>query len=480
MLRFLRNFIPLFFVFAFFSSKAQNCNCGDNFRFVVERIKKNYVGYKDKVNVSNKYKFERFTDSLQNEANKAPKYQCLPVLRTWLSFFKDKHLGITYEDSNYSKEQIRSYYANDEKTAWTDSLFTSYLSEKHRSLDSLEGIWKDHTGTYQIGIVKDKKSKNDFIGFIIKADGARWMPQQVKLRISKKDGKYSLKYYRAVDHSRNSLSFTARKDTLTLGDGVVTSKWYKNSVVVPQPSQENENNGVSAEFRILDDKTCLFEMPSFASLANVNVMDSLIKKNSGEIDKRSHLIIDLRNNYGGSVLVYDKLIPYTYTNPILTEGASVLATEENIRDYYSNIPSNASDSRKKVLKRNLSILKSHIGELYPLYPVDTIRMPKVLSYPKYVSLIINKNTASAAELFILQAKQSSKVKLYGTNSSGAIDYLEVVRAELPCGFYRLGYPACKSLRLPEYPLDNIGIKPDIEIPLAASDWVDFVRTYRAK
>jgi Peptidase family S41 len=480
MLKYVRNLIPLFFVLIFFSSKAQNCNCGDNFKFVVERIKKNYPGYSDKVNFSNKNKFERFTDSLQNEANKAATYQCLPVLRTWLAFFNDKHLGVTYDDSGYSKEQIRTYYSKEEKTNWTDSLFASYLNKKQSGRDSLEGLWKDQSGAYQIGIVRDKGNKNDFIGFIIKADGARWVSGQVKLKISQKDGQYFLKYYRAVDHSLNSLSFTKRKDTLTLGDANVTSRWYKNSVIVPQPSQKEQNTAVSSVFRILDDKTCLFEMPAFASLENVKVMDSLIKKNAGELDKRDHLIIDLRNNYGGSVLGYDKLIPYLYTNPILTEGASVLATEENIRDYYSHVPSNASDSRKKVLERNLSILKSHVGELYPLYPVDTVRMPEVLSYPKYVSLIVNKSTASAAELFILQAKQSSKVKIYGTNSSGAIDYLEVVRTELPCGFYRLGYPACKSSRLPDYPLDNIGIKPDIEISLETSDWTDFVRKHRVK
>jgi len=480
MLKYVRNLIPFFFVLIFFSSKAQNCNCRDNLKFIIEKVKKNYVGYSDKVNISNQKRFGLFTDSLLNESAKAPSYQCLPILKKWLSFFNDKHIGISYDDSKYSKEQIRSYYSNEEKTDWTDSLFVSYLNKKPSGRDSLEGLWKDNTGVYQIGIVKDKKNKNDFIGFIIKADGARWVPGQVKLRISKKDGKYSLKYYRAIDHSLNSLLLTQSKDTLTLSDGDVTSRWYKNSVIVPQPSQKDPNSGVSAVFRILDDKTCLFEMPAFASLENVKVMDSLIKKNAGELDKRDHLIIDLRNNYGGSVLGYDKLVPYIYTNPILTEGGSVLATEENIRDYYSYVPSNASESRKKVIERNLSILKSHVGELYPLYPVDTIRMHKVLSYPKYVSLIVNKSTASAAELFILQAKQSSKVKLYGTNSSGAIDYLEVVRTELPCGFYRLGYPASKSSRLPEYPLDNIGIKPDIEIPLETSDWIDFVRTHRTR
>ncbi|MBO9676396.1 MAG: hypothetical protein J7577_23345 [Sphingobacteriaceae bacterium] len=474
--RYLRIFFPL--IFTFFSSKAQDCNCGDNFKFVVERIKKNYPGYSDKVNISDKSKFERFTDSLQSEANKAPKFQCLPVLRTWLSFFKDKHIGITYDDSSYSKEQIRSYYASDEKTVWTDSLFASYLSKNRSSLDSLEGIWKDNTGVYQIGIVKE--NTNDFIGFIIKADGVRWMPGQVKLRIVKKDNQYFLKYFRALDHSQNQLSLNKTKDTLTLGDGVVTSKWYKHSVAASPSNNRTLDSDSGPKFKILDDKTYVFEMPSFASPDYVNVMDSIIKKNSGEIDKRDHLIIDLRKNYGGTVLVYDKLIPYLYTNPILTEGARVLATEENIRDYYSKIPSNASESRKKVLERNLSILKSHIGELYPLYPVDTVRMAEVRSYPKFVSLIIDKNTASAAELFILKAKQSSKVKLYGTNSSGAIDYLEVVRTKLPCGFYSLGYPACKSLRLPGYPLDNVGIKPDIEIPAGISDWIEFVKANRIR
>ncbi|MBT2559780.1 hypothetical protein J7E50_17810 [Pedobacter sp. ISL-68] len=478
--RYFRHLVSFILVFSCFSSRAQNCSCSDNLKFVVERVKKNYVGYNDKINSSNRNRFELFTDSLINEAYKAPTYQCLPILKKWLSFFKDKHLGVSYDDSNYSKEQIRTYYAREEKTGWTETIFDTYLKEKTSSLDSLEGIWKDHTGAYQIGIVRDIKSKNDFIGFIIKADGTRWTPQQVKLRITKKNDRYFLKYFRAVDHSLNPLSFQKIKDTLTLGDGVVTSRWYKNSVDIPQTPSQTRSSDPGPKFTILDDKTCLFSMPSYASLAYVSVMDSIIRKNSDEIAKRDHLIIDLRNNYGGSVLIYDKLIPYIYTNPILTEGASVLATEENIRDYYSQIPSNVPDSMKKIFERNLSNLKLHINELYPLYPVDTVKLTKVFNSPKYVSLIINSNTASAAELFILQAKQSSKVKLYGGNSSGAIDYLEVVRTKLPCYFYSLGYPACKSLRLPGYPLDNIGIKPDVKIPGDVSDWLNFVRTDQAK
>ncbi|GGH03264.1 hypothetical protein GCM10007422_18200 [Pedobacter zeae] len=449
-------------------------------KFVIERVKKNYIGYNDKTDASNKKKFEIFTDSLLNEAGKAATYQCLPVIRKWLSFFKDKHLSIAYNDSHYSKEQIRDYYAHEERTDWTDSLFMAYLDNSKRSLDNIEGVWKDHTASYQIGIVKDKKSKGEFIGFVIKADGARWMPQQVKLRIVKTGKGYFLKYFRAVDHSLAALSFQKINDTIALGDGVVTSKWYKNATIQPKPLAQNSDQESGPKFRFLDDQTGLLQMPSYASLDYVAEVDSILKNKVKETAKLDHLIIDLRNNYGGSVLMYDKIIPYVYTGPILTEGGIVLATEENIRDYYSNIPSNVSDSMRKVFEKNLNTLKSHLNELYPLYPIDTIKFSKIMNYPKSVSVIMNRNTASAAELFILQAKQSSKVKLYGTNSSGAIDYLEVVRTKLPCGFYSLGYPACKSMRLPGYPLDNIGIKPDVEIPVGISDWIEFVKAYSIK
>jgi C-terminal processing protease CtpA/Prc len=102
----------------------------------------------------------------------------------------------------------------------------------------------------------------------------------------------------------------------------------------------------------------------------------------------------------------------------------------------------------------------------------------VYKNPERVSFLVNKGTGSAAEMFLLEAKQSKKVKLYGTNSSGAVDYTEYVKILMPCKFYTLYYPACKSLRLPDYPLDNIGIKPDVEIPADTADWIDYVKKYK--
>ncbi|WP_316799041.1 S41 family peptidase [Pedobacter frigidisoli] len=460
------------------STYAQSCNCKDNLEFVMARIKKNYVGYSDKVNLQTVKRFDFLTDSLLAEAGKVPTYQCLPILKTWLSFFNDKHISISYDDSGYSVEQIKDYYAREETTSWTALSFKDYLDRNKAVLDSVEGVWKDESGAYQIGIVKDR---GDFIGFIIKADGKRWLPQQVKMRISKIGNVYGLKYFRAIDHSNNILSIYKNADTLTFTDGKVLSRWFKNGPPVSVSGKQQA--GTSTEkpsFKILDDKTCLFQLPAYATLANVAAVDSILKQHKNAIKNHRHLIIDIRNNYGGSVLVYDKLIPYLYTRPILTEGGSVLATEENIRDYYSAIPANIPDSIKKGFVRNLNVLKAHLNQLYPLYPVDTIKLEEVMAYPKEVSIVVNRNTASAAELFMLQAKQSSKVKLFGERSSGAIDYLEVVKTKLPCDIYTLGYPACKSSRLPDFPLDNTGIQPDVRITSEIKDWVGFIQSYKER
>lgn len=474
---YLKNLLLIILLIINFSANAQNCNCGENFKFMVEKIQKNYVGYNDKIKPSNRGKFSFFTDSLQKVANNAGDYQCLPIFREWISYFNDKHLSIIYNDSHFNKDQIRKYYSNEEKTDWSKASLSGYLASN--STDQIEGIWNSYTGTYQIGIVKDKNDTKKFIGFIIKADGVRWVEQQIKLKITKKDNQYFLDYFKASDHSITQIPFNKLGDTLTMGEGM-NAKWYKSSVNISQLSNKSADKDLPPSFKVLDNKTCLFEMPTYASLDYVTTVDSLIKENASILRKSDHLIIDLRNNFGGSILVYKKLIPYLYTNPILTEGGSVLATEDNIRDYYSDIPTNVSDSMKKIFTKNLNLLKNHVGEIYNLYPVDTIILAKKLSYPKTVSILINRNTSSAAELFLLEAKQSSKVKVFGTNSSGAIDYLEVVRTKMPCGFYTIGYSAAKSNRLPDNPLDNVGIKPDIEIPNNVVDWVKFIRNYKKK
>ena len=99
---------------------------------------------------------------------------------------------------------------------------------------------------------------------------------------------------------------------------------------------------------------------------------------------------------------------------------------------------------------------------------------------------MNENNGSSAEQFLLSAQNSSKVVLFGANNTaGVLDYSNITPKTLPSGKYELWLPATRSRRLPDNPIDNIGIAPDIIIPLEPQkqlydkldSWVYFVKNY---
>lgn len=63
------------------------------------------------------------------------------------------------------------------------------------------------------------------------------------------------------------------------------------------------------------------------------------------------------------------------------------------------------------------------------------------------------------------------------NNRGMIDYGNVRRVELPSGRRVLQVPTSRSMRLPENPLDPVGVAPDVLIPASEPDPVEFARRY---
>jgi len=455
-------------------AKAQNCNCDENFHFVVEKLKKNYIGYTDKINSSNRIKFEQFTDSLQYAASKSNSYQCLGLIRKWIEFFKDKHIDFGMDFSKISPDSVRLFFANEEKTSWSENNFKSYLQENHSTLDSIEGIW--NYGIYEVGIVRDS-TKNDieFAGFVIKADSSRWMPKQIKFKIKKINNQYKTIYFRGGDHSVNVPNLITQRDILDFG---FFGKWKrgekKTKAVSPAKIVPPD---LKASFEVLDDKTSLLVLPSF-DIKYKRGIDSIIFINKKHFTHIKHLIIDVRDNPGGTTGSFEKLIPYLYTNPIHIDGGIVLATEDNIRDCYEKDYSYSSIVTKKKIEENNKKLRSHLGERYLLYKPETIKLSKTTQNPGRISILINENTASSAEYFILRAEQSKKVTLFGQNTSGMVDYGEIAITHPPCTLFTLIYPVAKSLHAIKRPLDNIGITPNVKIPESETDWIDFVKKYK--
>jgi hypothetical protein len=140
-------------LFPFYNLFAQNCSCADNFRYLTNRITKNYVGFRDKVTEKNQHQFQKFTDSLQKIADQSNAYQCLNLGREWLAFFNDKHITFGMDFDKLSPDSVRKFFSIEKRTSWTESTFKSYLSKNKENLDEIEGIW--NFGIYEVGIIKD-------------------------------------------------------------------------------------------------------------------------------------------------------------------------------------------------------------------------------------------------------------------------------------------------------------------------------------
>lgn len=66
------------------------------------------------------------------------------------------------------------------------------------------------------------------MAFVLKADSVRWMPQQVKFRLSKQGGQYKTVYFSGGDHSEQHPTLIKDADTLDFG-------FFKKLVKAPKP-----------------------------------------------------------------------------------------------------------------------------------------------------------------------------------------------------------------------------------------------------
>src|SRR5690606_6289341 len=100
-------------------------------------------------------------------------------------------------------------------------------------------------------------------------------------------------------------------------------------------------------------------------------------------------------------------------------------------------------------------------------------MDRILPKPNRVAILINEYCGSTTEQFLLDAKQSGKVKLYGRSTYGALDFSNMTSAISPSGEFQLWYCTSKSLRIPGMEIDGRGIQPDyyLDSSIPEKDWV---------
>jgi len=450
-------------------AQTNTCDCNATLNELNIKVRNNYPGYSIKITSANEANFKRFTDSLKKSADTANFISCFHILQKWMGYFKDKHLVLALKEGPQSSDFIRSIF----KDSYSYHISKDSLLERWQKAPDypLEGIWNTG-GLYEVAVLK---KNNRYLGIVTKGDNIFWTPGQIKFELQREtEFNWRVIFYNRY-HEKDT--FTTYIDENTYLLDLKSSKWEKTYPI--RPHQLTVIPADSFYCAKPDSNNVVLRLPGF-DLQYKPLIDSLIKSNFHTITHTPHLIIDVRGNMGGFNLSFEELLPLLYTDTIVSHGAYIMATDDNIKLYEDLLKNDQYPNESKQQTINLiKNLKMHRNGYY-LTPDVITTFPQVQEFPAKVGILMDEGSGSATEFLILAAKQSKKVTLFGKRSTGAVDYLNLVSPRsMACSQYMLWCPTARSARLPQHPIDNTGIIPDVEIPNQVN-WINFVQQYLAK
>lgn len=437
------------------------CSCSEVFEKLVTKVETEYPGFEHKT--KDLIAYAEFKDNLAIEAKKSINNNCSKILKKYTDFFKDPHMWVSVNDdiSEVTNSSSNSIEINLE----------NYKKNIQSTKDEYEGIWSNESYTFGI----QKTAENEYTGFIIESKSNLWKPKDIKFKLFS-NGKFE---YALLDRTLKNGNFQLYEEGILFLDGISVA--LVKQTPKPKVSEEKIQNKlkelVGFYFKRITPKTSILKLPSF-EYQNLQTIDELIENNKNLLEESENLIIDLRGNPGGTTTAYQKLLPYISGKSIHHSGAEFLATQtyiNNLEAYKKTLDKNVStegiDNQIKTLKENLGKFVNFNQDSKP----ETVEL--VAKSPKNVIIFADKGTGSSAEYFLFIAKQSKKVKVFGLPSYGALDYGNAYLIDFGCKDYQLFMPTYRALRLPDYPIDNIGIQPDVYVDTSVKDWTDFAVEY---
>lgn len=461
----------------------QECNCQKNFDEMYQKIKGNYAGWSVKVNAGNQAAFDALSLNVREKSKtSADPASCFRILKEWTDFFRDGHLFI---NTQIPVEEVEPQSAVIARAAGipvqpytTEPVFVTYLNATN--LKEVEGIWESDDQSYRLGVVRDSKTTGKFDGFLLTKRDNLWVNGKTKFVLQElSPGRFKTTYYYA-DFSSEATFSRLVKNVLVM-EGI-----YKFSKVHPAPKETINNDELLhqiPEYRVekLDSNNTLIVLPPF-TLPNADIyVKELVRINASLITGSKNLIIDMRNNPGGDENAFTPLFPYIAKGDIVRKGGKFRASQENLIllthelksiQAYPQFKETLEPKLRQVVRR----IEENIGKMVD-GPDKVFSFPSNQNNPQKVVILVNKNTASTAESVCLESKQSPKTIIMGQNTKGLADYIEVRDLGMPCYGWRLAYALALSPRMPDSPIDNIGLKPDVIIPDNEYDWVEYTRKY---
>ncbi|MCZ4244278.1 S41 family peptidase [Pedobacter punctiformis] len=448
------------------------CECNEALGRLIKKIESEYPGFEEKT--KDKIVYDSFKKQLMEQASNLEKGRCFDVLKKYTSFFRDGHIWINPATS------INVNGAG--STEMVDIDIESFRKRLKADHDPLEGIWKNRfewTGgvVYEIGITQNSDGVK--VGFVISSTSAYWKQKEIKFRLYP-NGTYE---FYSFDKTLKTGTYEIFKNSIIYfkESGAAFIIESRQSVLTAQETKRKVGDFYGFGIKKLSNKTSLIKLSSF-DYPFVEIIEDLITNNQS-LMQYENLIIDIRGNSGGTDNAYEMLLPYIMTNSIRNIGVEYLATQtlvKGLEDYIKTISNNKEKQEEiNTVTRWIGLYKKNMGKFVNLK--DSIfsiqQVIPLKKSPNHVVILTDKRVGSSAESFVMKAKQSKKVKIIGTVTSGGLDYAAARMFDFGCPEYLLQLPTYRSSRLPDYPIDNIGIQPDIYLDKSVNDWINFASGY---
>ncbi|RYY56642.1 MAG: peptidase S41 [Chitinophagaceae bacterium] len=449
--------VILFLLLAPVTAAAQPCNCTASFEWLKKTIETNDAGFAYAIERKGEAAYTKHTAAIRAQLKAAgTRTSCAALMSSWMAFFRKSHWSITVKPGSTITAGTVP------KATWEKH--STDTAKFRRSLQSIsspgfEGIWT--TGVYTIGV---EKKAGGYIGFILAVTGGNWKKDEIKFRIDSTTGRPATGTFYLGDYSAVPINSVTMPDANFLKmDNFLLRRVYPSYAGNPVLAADLELLSSSGPLKKkIGQETILVRIPGFDG-GMKHAIDSIFTSMKDEITSTRNLVIDIRNNGGGNDDSYEKIIPLLYTNPIRIVGMALYSTTLNNKrmEGYLEIP-DLSDKDRKEINDALATLNAAKGKFVNLGDsiVYTQVFDTVYRYPENVAIIVNQNNGSTAEQFLLAAKQSRKVKLFGTTTMGVLDISNMNFVDFPGNEFSLGYCLSKSFRIPEMAIDGIGIQPD--------------------
>ena len=467
----MKGFVIAFFTLCFLNTFAQSnqCNCESVFNFVSTTVEENSASYQHQVvelgGLERYNKFKKELTILSKNYN--TQKECSGLLALYLSFINDSHQWVSLTNPYYPFKTFNDTIAV--KKFLNENVENYPLVDAEVLNKNMEGNWIS-TGGLKIQIQKNNTKGRSYVGLM--RDAVSYYAKEGDVRID---------FYETAEGLKAILWDYGLKPTIypvELKDGIL--KFGRAFIFVNNEEDVAKKEPFELDkktyFKKLNDETNYLRIHSFDYYNKKNI-DSILLQKHQQLTTTKNLIIDIRNNPGGTDLAYQNILKYifdktSYKNPL---ASSVWGSKDNFKSYEETVYFGAENKQDSLeYEKEFQELAKYKGTFEPLN-FDIEKIDEIFPFPKKVFIITNRNNASTAEGFVINALKSGKVTTIGENTGGVMSYAEWRRVDIP------DFPAWISVTRKKVQTENNvvyekkGLPPNINIEeIPESEWIDYI------